>query len=529
VTTTRSTALVFGAVAAAVALSIAMAAAEVALRAVDGYGFGLRLRVPSPPATTDAPAAAAPPPVAADPNAKWLSPSQAEPYVRQLPVVAGIERGWFELDPVRTSSKPADPVLDERFASHEGFRLSSIYEWNERYVQRAVCGETRLQMPVFSRVPDLFMYQPADGEIYPQFRFMRGVRYRSGLQTNVFGWRGADLDLVKPPRVIRIAFVGASTTIDPHADPFSHPEYIETWLNAWARANKQPVRFEVINAGREGIDIQGVTGVVTQEVLPVHPDLVVDYEGGNQFWPVEFTRGDLPPRPKTTAEEPWAIERYSALAVRLRRAVHRVGAGQEPAKPALPVDWPKDLDERDPPLDDPRLPTSLPRIVRAMDTMRTSLEAIGATYVPSSFVWLVKPGMVLNRQRDSGIYTFLNVTYWPFSYAHMRRIADFQNRVFEKYAAAHRLPFIDLAAVYPFDPRLFFDAVHMTPAGIKLKAWLTFQQLVPEIARRIADGRLPVSDPGGRTSHPAFTGGRRLVALDDLRGNCDGANAKSIP
>jgi hypothetical protein len=102
----------------------------------------------------------------------------------------------------------------------------------------------------------------------------------------------------------------------------------------------------------------------------------------------------------------------------------------------------------------------------------------------------------------------------------MRRIADFQNRVFKKYAAAHQLPFIDLAAVYPLDPRLFFDAVHMTPAGIKLKAWLIFQQLVPEIERRIADGRLPVPDPGGRTSHPAFTNPRRLVALDDLRRSC---------
>src|SRR5262249_34444293 len=154
--------------------------------------------------------------------------------------------------------------------------------------------------------------------------------------------------------------------------------------------------------------------------------------------------------------------------------------------------------------------------------MHASLGAIGATYVPTSFVWLVKPGMVLNRQRDSGLYTFLNVTYWPFSYAHMRRIADFQNRVFKKYAGSRPLPFIDLAAVYPFDPRLFYDAVHMTPAGIKLKGWLIFQQLVPEIERRLADGRLPVADSGGRSVHPAFAGPRRLVRLDDLRRTCSG-------
>ena len=31
----------------------------------------------------------------------------------------------------------------------------------------------------------------------------------------------------------------------------------------------------------------------------------------------------------------------------------------------------------------------------------------------------------------------------------MRRLADFQNRVFEKYARTYRLPFIDLAAEFP--------------------------------------------------------------------------------
>jgi hypothetical protein len=504
----------FGLVAAAVAMSVSLVFVEIALRAIDGYGFGVRLRTPEPRAASGG----------IDPNAKWLVPARAESYARQIPTAAGVDAGWFALDPVATPERPADPVLEHRYAENQGFSLSSVYEWNQAYVRRAICGETRLQMPVFSNVPDLFMYEPPNGDIYPQFRFMRSIRYASGLQTNRFGWRGGDLDLVKPERTVRIVFVGASTTIDPHLDRFAHPDYVERWLNEWANARRKNVRFEVTNAGREGIDTQGVAGVVRQEVVPVRPDFVIDYEGGNQFWPSEFIKGALPPRPKTTSEKPWAIEHYSALSVRLRRVMLRIGEGAEPAKPALEVNWPTDLNEQDPRLDDPRLPTSLPQIVRAMDDMRAETSAIGATYVPSSFVWLVKPGMVLNRQRDSGLYSFLNVTYWPFSYAHMRRFADFQNRVFKKYASMHQLPFVDLAAVYPFDPRLFYDAVHMTPAGIKLKAWLIFQQLVPEIDKRLADGRLPVADPGGRTTHPAFTKERRLVRLDDVRQSCNGSS-----
>ena len=497
--------------AAAIAVSVSLLFVEVALRALDGYGFGLRLKTPAPRAAASG----------ADPNGKWLLPSQAESYVRQMPTAAGVDPAWFALEPPPVQARPADPVLQRRYIENQGFELSSVYEWNEAYVRRAVCGETRLQMPVFSNVSDLFMYAPPNGDIYPQFRFLRGVRYTSGLQTNRFGWRGAELDLVKPDRTVRVVFVGASTTIDPHADRFSHPEYIERWLNEWAAVGRKNVRFEVANAGREGVDIQGVAGVVRHEVVPVRPDFVVDYEGGNQFWPLEFIKGDLPPRPKTTTEAPWRAERYSALAVRLRRVIVRMGEGSEPAKPALQVNWPEDLNEQDPPLDDPRLPTSLPRILQEMDEIRAVTSSIGATYVPSSFVWLVKPGMPLSRQRDTGIFTFLNVTYWPFSYAHMRRVADVQNRVFKKYAAVHELPFVDLAAVYPFDPRLFFDAVHMTPAGIKLKAWLMFQQLVPEIEKRLADGRLPVADPGGRATHPAFTGDRHLVRLDDVRNGCN--------
>jgi hypothetical protein len=93
--------------------------------------------------------------------------------------------------------------------------------------------------------------------------------------------------------------------------------------------------------------------------------------------------------------------------------------------------------------------------------------------------------------------------------------------VFRKYARVHSLPFNDLASVYPADPRLFLDILHMTPAGIKLKAWLVLQQLVPEIERRIREHRLPLADPGGRATHPAFPERPApLVRLDDVRKAC---------
>ena len=49
------------------------------------------------------------------------------------------------------------------------------------------------------------------------------------------------------------------------------------------------------------------------------------------------------------------------------------------------------------------------------------------------------------------------------------RLAAFENRVFAKYAAAHRLPFLDVARLMPRDPDLFVDAIHNTETGVRLQ------------------------------------------------------------
>lgn len=496
------------------AVAAAVVVAEIGARAIGGYGFRPRLFVQKT--------------IERERNnggSKLLDRNGAMPYVDRLPLAAGVERAWFRLDPPPPRETPVDPALERRYWAHKGFELASEYEWNERYVAHAVCGDRALEMPVFSHVDDLFLFEPVDGDAHPSFRFLRSTHYPSGLQTNRFGWRGPDIALNKPAATVRIAFVGASTTIDPHGDLFSYPEYINRWLAEWGHSRRLPIAFETINAGREGIASDSIAAVVATELVPVRPDLVVYYEGSNQFWPGDFISDRVPPRPRQVEKTPSTIEQYSALAVRARALWDGLHEGREPPKPALRVDWPHDLDESDPPLGDARLPVQLPAILRDLDTMRDALAAYGGVLMPSSFVWLVHDRLVLDRQRDAGLYRYLNESFWPFSYAHMRRLVDFENRVFSKYARTHRLPFNDLASTYPADPRLFLDAIHMTPAGIKLKAWLVLQQLVPELQTRIDAGLLPLADPGGRTRHPAFESqSPRLRRIDDFRHACAAAS-----
>jgi hypothetical protein len=274
-----------------------------------------------------------------------------------------------------------------------------------------------------------------------------------------------------------------------------------------------------------GIDSNSIAAIVAQEIVPVDADLVIYYEGANQLWPdrlVTIEDGKTSAPPTTTFRKHTPAADYSALVLRTLALADRLSArdGREPKKPSSRIDWPADVNEVDPALDSPKLPMGLPTIVASLEIMRTALERAHAELAIASFVWVVHDGMRLDLSRDMTLYNYLNRTYWPYTYAEMRRIADFQNRVFEKYARVHRLPFIDMAAEFPQDPALVGDAIHLRYQGLVLQAWIYLQHLIPMIEARLADARLPrVSQPSRRV-HPAFDQPRRLISHDELRAHC---------
>ena len=495
--------------AAVIASALALVGAEAVVRTTDGYALSSVLlqrraehRLPS-----------------GSTGGKFVDPSDAATFAASVPVAAGVERAWFALDPEQLTASPADPELHQRYWSHEGHELESVYEWNRAYVQEAICAATDVDRAVFRHLEDIYVFDAPHGEKRPSYRFLPATSYPSGLRTNAFGWRGADIDPAKPATKLRVAFVGASTTVGAHRDPFSYPDYVGRWLREWARVRHPRLSVDVINAGREGVDSSSIAAIVESELVPVSPDVVIYYEGANQFWPTNFVVNDVPLRVLRTLSPPAWLELRSALAARLLHVTrHAASDGAEPAKPPVWVRWPSDLSEDDPALDDPRLPVQLPAILSDLDRMRRSLDANGGVLALSSFMWLVRDGLVLDRARDALVFDYLNRSYWPFSYAHLRRYIDFENRVFRRYAVTHGLLFLDVAGNYPFDPRLFVDGIHMTPAGVKLHAWLVFQQLVPFLDSALAAGRLPIGS--GQPVQVPPTRARRLVRVDDLRAAC---------
>jgi hypothetical protein len=308
--------------------------------------------------------------------------------------------------------------------------------------------------------------------------------------------------------------VGSSTVVDSHFFPYSYPEFVGHWLNLWAKSKHLDVSFEVLNSARESIISTDLANIVHNEVLPLHPDLVVYYEGGNQFRPasiVEHVPEGTPVRPpgdRTNVAPQWLRDaaRYSALLGRVQAAVGLAASeadGKEWPKPDYKVVWPAGLDERDPDLAYPQLPVGLNVISNDLDRIRSDLASIGSDFGLSSFVWMVKDGMVLDPIRHKYILEQLNVGNYPYRYRDLERLARFENRYFAKYAKVHGVTFVDVAGLLPFDPDLFIDAVHTSYAGTRLRGWVTLQQLLPLIEKRLADGQWP-HPPEREGSLPTF-------------------------
>lgn len=503
--------------------ALALVLAELALRLGDGFEFG-RLRL------------------VRRPTARLGADGAALKHLARLPVPEGVERRWFEQDPPPLPDRPRDPKLEALFdAVSDPVRANeAIRIWNRAfalYELRSHDGKGGF----FAGFPDaFFVFAPSESTLHPRYRYAGGVTLPNGLSTNRLGFRGPEIPLDKPPRVVRIAFAGASTTQGAADGGFSYPEQVGNWLNLWLAHKGTDVRVEIINAGREALTSSDVAAIVRQELLPLEPDLVVYYEGSNQFGFRELlaspTGEPLRWEPRGPRIGSGWFEGHSALARRFSLAAGalRRGAGREVPKPDYVLEWPEGLDEQDPDVSrTDLLPTGLRRVLSDLDAIRGAMGSIDADLALCSFVWLVRDGMVLDPIRDGQLFDYLNRDWWPYRYRDMRRMADFQNRVFRKYARVHHLPFLQVAERFPEDPALFGDAVHLRPSGTRLQAWLTFLELLPWLERRLEAGTLPRPDQRRLRRHPnqargrPFAWGKALARLQQARASREEARRGS--
>ena len=450
--------------------------------------------------------------------------SLATAHLDDISRAAGVSRNWFFSDPPPLANRHAPPQewmkLTRDFVEppqfvQPGFRSADLFKaWNVVYI-----GDP-CKNPLLRNAPGrLYVYRPIDGAPFPRFRFLPDATTPLGLVTNQLGWRGPPAQLERPRNLVRIVFVGASTTVNSHFYPYSYPEFVGHWLDLWGEARNPGIRFEVLNAGREGMNSTDIEAIVRNEVMPLHPDLVVYYEGANQFDLKSLLPNGAPVQASSMADPTEregavlrtlsAVVNEFAFARLIEAAVEHFGSSRAEGE------WPKPhyglarsslLDEPHPDIRQRNLPLNLPTILGDLDRMRADAAAGGSEVALSSFVWLVHDGMVLDPARDKMLLDFLNITQFPLRYHDIARAAAFQNRVFAEYAAKHGLAFFDVARQYPKDSGLFTDAVHMTYSGVRLHAWIVLQELVPFIEKRLATGQWPRPPPvdSGPPPEPSY-------------------------
>ena len=435
-------------------------------------------------------------------------------FAREFNFSAAVNPAWIYTSP----DQPVKPAALSKYQEIErkfGYRAN--YLWNQNL------DNSYFFNPGLFKVtpPEVTLYPAPWGTVVPRFRYPLNVTLPSGLSTNQFGWRGDQIALKKPKKTIRIATVGASTTVSGHTLPYSYPELLQHWLNLWSKEKGYDVTFEVINAGREGLSSNDIAAVVQYEVMPVDVDYVIYYEGANQFdvqtmvtYPADVTFGKppaglVPNLDNVDSEDKTLLDQlseYSALASRARSIVEQFSVtGQEPPKPEQFFHLPEGLDEFNPNRTQVGNALALRKILGDLDQIKGNLDKREVKLVLATFDWFAYEGMVLDPTRHRNIYAYLNRVYWPITYANMRRMADFQNRVFKRWATDNRVEVIDVAGRMPRQPDLYDDAIHNRPLGIRIRAWINFEAMVPLLKQDIESGALPRRRQVFYAAHPYIT------------------------
>ncbi len=129
-----------------------------------------------------------------------------------------------------------------------------------------------------------------------------------GIRINSDGWRGPELETPKPDGLLRIAFLGGSTTFcaDVSSNEATWPHVVAENLRA---AAERPVDY--VNAGGPGYSTKHSIVNLRERVAAFEPDLVVIYHGTNDLNLDSIEAAEARGLFSGRAEEPSWLARHS--------------------------------------------------------------------------------------------------------------------------------------------------------------------------------------------------------------------------
>lgn len=458
---------------------------------------------------------------------KYLN-NQSDPLlgekVKWISIQLAKERG-LKVDTLLFSSLPAAPLktsgrfkneIDDirKHAKWINIEEAELRVWNHNFIRKLYCDNTLGLEPldVSEGLKVIYTFEPFDDSPYPVYRYFPGssseMEYNK-LRFNNFGWGGDTvIEIRKPDNTIRIAFLGASTTQQTSYCDFSYADFIGHWLNAWSARNRLGIRFEIINTGRTGQKSPTFAAIMKYELMPVEPDIVIYYEGRNQFILNDILCTCVDHIPA------YSLLQRSAL---FRRTIAATGIDIfkviEKSKHEGVLRLPVHMSFVNPDISSSALPLDLPAILRDLDTIRAVNDRLNSSLVVCSYAMLASDRVLSEGLKYAGVYSWWMEQFGAVRLQELALLSIFQNRVFKKYCERHGLKFIDVAKELPRLPEAFNDGVHLNCEGMKYHAWIVLLDLLPFIEEQIRNGNLPRQPQFHFTRHPYLNENFRRVEL----------------
>jgi hypothetical protein len=267
------------------------------------------------------------------------------------------------------------------------------------------------------------------------------------IKINSLGFRGDEISRAKPPKTVRIACLGASTTFDAEVSS-NHA----TWPHRLQEKLQQAypdVGIEVINASVGGYVAEDNLKNLQHRVLPLDPDLVIYYEANNEI--VRDTRelaihkGLVDDVGQSSLVS--TLSKYSLMFDLGYKNLAIIARSRSAS--TLRID---------------RVPSDLPnRFVGVLDQMRAGLAQRDTPLVLSTFIVKYRRDQNRRTQIANADVAFY---YMPWmSIDGMLDAMDVYNQAILDYAKRQGLSVVDDREAIPPDGEHFSDCMHLLDAG----------------------------------------------------------------
>ena len=277
---------------------------------------------------------------------------------------------------------------------------------------------------------------------------------------NALGLRGPERTVEKAPGTLRVLCVGGSTTFGAGivGDENTWPARLEEQLSR-LRPDR---RFEVWNAGVPGYTTAENVIYLSLRLIDFHPDVVVLYEGYNDFKPNRHPgfRGDyahwrnravVPQRPLLDN-----LRLYTKLRSLIRRLRPKGDAEVTDPGTGLKLQRFDSVDEE-----------GIGIFKRNLETMIAVTRSAGALPVLATYA---HPCTEANLQARPGQFDYLREFLPGLTFSGVMQAFDRHNEAIREVSRAREVILADAALNLPPDPDLFVDHVHFNARGAGLFA-----------------------------------------------------------